>query len=73
MRVSVFDRETGNLSLRTAKYLVKRKKEDPDFITHAHVDHLRALREANDTALVAGGISGPFCDRDRYHRLDWGC
>ena len=58
VRVSVFDHEAGRLSSGTAQYPLKRKKEDPDFATQAHADHLRALSEATRAALAAGGIDG---------------
>jgi L-ribulokinase len=58
VRVSVFDHQAGRLSSGTAPYPLKRKKEDPDFATQAHADHLRALCDATATALTAGGIDG---------------
>ena len=62
VRVSVFDHEAGRLSSGTAQYPLKRKKDDPDFATQAHTDHLRALREATLTALAVGGIDGRSID-----------
>ncbi len=58
VRVSVFDHQAGRLSSGTAPYPLKRKKEDPDFATQAHADHLRALCDATSVALAAGGIDG---------------
>jgi L-ribulokinase len=58
VRVSVFDHQAGRLSSGTASYLLKRKKEDPNFATQAHADHLRALCDATGDALAAGGIDG---------------
>ena len=58
VRVSVFDHQAGRLSSGTAPYPLKRKKEDPDFATQAHADHLHALCEATRAALTGGGIDG---------------
>jgi L-ribulokinase len=58
VRVSVFDHLRGRLSSGSASYPLKRKKEDPDFATQAHADHLRALCDATKDALAAGGING---------------
>jgi L-ribulokinase len=58
VRASVFDHEAGRLSSGTAQYPLKRKKEDPDFATQAHADHLRALSPATSAALATGGIDG---------------
>ncbi len=58
VRVSVFDHQAGRLSSGTASYPLKRKKEDPNFATQAHADHLRALCNATGDALAAGGIGG---------------
>jgi L-ribulokinase len=58
VRVSVFDHEAGRLSSGTESYPLKRKKEDPNFATQAHADHLRALCVATGDALTAGGIDG---------------
>jgi L-ribulokinase len=58
VRVSVFDHQAGKVSAGTAQYPLKRKKEDPDFATQAHEDHLRALSDATAAALASGGIEG---------------
>jgi L-ribulokinase len=38
--------EQGRLGSGTAEYPLHRKKEDPDFATQGHEDHMRALAEA---------------------------
>ena len=58
VRISVFDHQAGRLSSGTAPYPLKRKKEDPDFATQAHADHLRALCDATSATLAAVGIDG---------------
>jgi L-ribulokinase len=58
VRVSVFDHHAGRLSSGTAPYPLKRKKEDPNFATQAHADHLRSLTAATRDALAAGAIDG---------------
>ena len=41
-----------------AKYPLHRKREDPDYATQSHADHMRGLAEATREAVKIAGISG---------------
>src|SRR5215469_11782490 len=58
VRVSIVDSERGLLASAVAEYPLHRKREDPDFATQSHDDHMRALAEATRQAVKAAGISG---------------
>jgi L-ribulokinase len=58
VRVSIVDSERGLLASQVAEYPLHRKREDPDFATQSHEDHMRALAEATRRAVKAAGISG---------------
>ena len=67
VRVSIVDSERGLLASAIAEYPLRRKREDPDFATQSHEDHMRALAEATRQALRSAGISG---DRVQSIALD---
>ena len=46
VRVTLVDTAKGRLGSGTAEYPLHRKKEDPDYATQSHDDHMRALAEA---------------------------
>ncbi len=58
VRVSIVDSRKGRLGSGVAAYPLHRKKEDPDYATQAHVDHLQALPLATRLAIDAAGIPG---------------
>lgn len=58
VRVSVFDDTVGRLGSGVASIPLHRRKEDANFATQAHADHLRALEEATRTALAVSCIPG---------------
>ena len=58
VRVSIVDSERGILASAISEYPLHRKREDPDFATQSHEDHMRALAEATRKALSAAGIPG---------------
>jgi L-ribulokinase len=58
VRVSIFDSEKGRLGAATAEYALHRKRNDPDYATQSHSDHMQALVNAMRTALKASGIDG---------------
>jgi L-ribulokinase len=58
VRVSIMDSERGRLGTAVAEYPLHRKREDPDYATQAHADHMRALADATRKAVTAAGISG---------------
>src|SRR5579859_5832488 len=58
VRVSIVDSERGLLASAVSEYPLHRKRDDPDFATQSHEDHMRALAEATRNAVRAAGISG---------------
>src|SRR5215468_11759151 len=58
VRVSIFDSERGRLGSGAAEYPLHRKKDDPDFATQSHDDHMRALATAMQCAMAAAGVDG---------------
>ena len=58
VRVSIVDSERGLLTSAVSEYPLHRKREDPDFATQSHDDHMRALAEATRQAVKAAGING---------------
>jgi len=58
VRVSIVDSERGVLASAVAEYPLHRKREDPEYATQSHDDHMRALAEATRAAIKQGGISG---------------
>ncbi len=58
VRVSVVDSKKGRLGSATADYPLSRKKEDPDYATQRHEDHMSALVTATRKALEQAGVSG---------------
>jgi L-ribulokinase len=58
VRVSIVDSERGLLASAVSEYPLHRKREDPDFATQSHADHMRALAEATRQAVRSAGIAG---------------
>jgi L-ribulokinase len=58
VRVSLVDSERGMLASAVAEYPLHRKREDPEFATQSHDDHMRALAAATREAVKKAGISG---------------
>ncbi len=58
VRVTLVDTARGRLSSGIAEYPLHRKKEDPDYATQSHDDHLRSLAEAMQRALGEARVSG---------------
>lgn len=58
VRVSIVDSERGLLSSAIAEYPLHRKREDPDFATQSHKDHMHALAHAMRQATQAADVSG---------------
>jgi L-ribulokinase len=58
VRVSVVDSERGLLGSALAEYPLHRKREDPEYATQSHEDHMRALAAATREALKTSGITG---------------
>ena len=58
VRVSLVDCERGLLASAVAAYPLHRKREDPEFATQSHADHMRGLTTATREALEKAGVRG---------------
>jgi L-ribulokinase len=58
VRVSLVDSERGLLASAAREYPLHRKREDPEYATQSHEDHMRALAAATREAIAKAGISG---------------
>lgn len=58
VRASVVDSAKGLLESAVAEYPLHRKREDPEFATQSHADHMQALAAAIRQALNKASISG---------------
>jgi L-ribulokinase len=58
VRVSIVDSERGLLDSALAEYPLHRKREDPEYATQSHEDHMRALSVATREAVKNAGITG---------------
>jgi L-ribulokinase len=58
VRVSLVDSERGTIESAIAEYPLHRKREDPEYATQSHHDHMRALALAMREALAKSGIAG---------------
>jgi L-ribulokinase len=67
VRVSLVDSERGLLESAVAEYPLHRKREDPEYATQSHNDHMQALASATREALKKAGIAG---DQVRAIALD---
>lgn len=58
VRVSIVDSERGMLASAIAEYPLHRKREDPEYATQSHDDHMKALAAATREAVKKAGVSG---------------
>jgi L-ribulokinase len=58
VRVSLLDSDSGRLATALAEYPLHRKREDPDYATQSHNDHMSALVVAMKAVLKQSGIDG---------------
>ncbi|HEX7959535.1 MAG TPA: ribulokinase [Terriglobales bacterium] len=58
VRASVVDSERGLLASAVSEYPLHRKRDDPDFATQSHADHMRAMASACKSALKQAGVHG---------------
>src|SRR5438045_803575 len=56
VRVSLVDSERGLLCSAIAEYPLHRKRDDPEFATQSHADHMRALAAATCDVLLKAGV-----------------
>ena len=57
VRVSLVDSERGLLASAVAEYPLHRKREDPEYATQSHADHMRALSAATREAVRKCGVA----------------
>jgi L-ribulokinase len=58
VRVSIVDSDRGLLASATAEYPLHRRREDPEFATQSHADHMKALAAATRSAVQKAGVRG---------------
>ena len=58
VRVSIVDSERGMLASAVSEYPLHRKREDPEYATQSHEDHMRALATATRKAVEQAGVLG---------------
>jgi L-ribulokinase len=58
VRVSIVDSVRGTLSSAASEYPLHRKKDDPEYATQSHDDHMRALAAATRQAIKEAGVDG---------------
>jgi L-ribulokinase len=55
VRVTLLDSEVGRLGTASAAYPLHRRREEPNFATQSHADHMRALVQATRAVLSETG------------------
>jgi L-ribulokinase len=58
VRVSIVDSKRGRIGSGVAEYPLRRSKDDPDYATQSHADHMQALASATRKALADAGVAG---------------
>jgi L-ribulokinase len=58
VRVSIVDSDRGLLASEVAEYPLHRRREDPEFATQSHADHMAALASATSAAVRKAGVAG---------------
>jgi L-ribulokinase len=58
VRVSLVDSDRGLIEFAVAEYPLHRKREDPEYATQSHDDHMRALVSATREVLKKAGVAG---------------
>jgi L-ribulokinase len=58
VRVSIVDSKRGRIGSGSAEYALRRSKDDPDYATQSHADHMEALASATRKALAEAGVPG---------------
>ena len=58
VRVSIVDSDRGLLASTLAEYPLHRCREDPEFATQSHADHMTALAAATRAAVQKSGVKG---------------
>jgi L-ribulokinase len=67
VRVSLVDSDRGLIDSASSEYPLHRKRDDPEYATQSHDDHMRALASAMREVLKKAGVAG---DQVRAMALD---
>ena len=62
VRASVVDSKLGLLATEAAEYPLKRLREDPNFATQSHHDHMKSLAEAVKAAVLKAGVDAQLIE-----------
>ncbi|MGC1462389.1 MAG: ribulokinase [Terracidiphilus sp.] len=58
VRVTLVSSEKGSIGTASASYPLHRRREDPNFATQSHADHMKALVSATREVLKTTGVDG---------------
>ena len=58
VRVTLVDSKKGPIGTASANYPLHRRREDPDYATQSHADHMNAMAQATQDVLKSTGVSG---------------
>jgi len=58
VRVTLVDSKKGPIGTASANYPLHRRREDPDYATQSHADHMSAMAQATRDVLKTTGIDG---------------
>ena len=58
VRVTLVDSKKGPIGTASANYPLHRRREDPDYATQSHADHMSAMAQATRDVLKQTGIDG---------------
>lgn len=58
VRVTLVDSKKGPIGTASANYPLHRRREDPDYATQSHADHMAAMAQATNEVLKATAIDG---------------
>ncbi len=58
VRVSILDSDGKRLGAASVNYPLHRRRDDPDYATQSHTDHMNALAQATREAVQNAGIDG---------------
>ena len=65
VRVSLVDSKQGLLASAVSEYPLHRKRDDPEYATQSHDDHMRALATATRAGVKSAGIRASRWSRSR--------
>src|SRR5262252_3932107 len=58
VRVSIVDSDRSFLASAVSEYPLHRRRDDPEFATQSHADHMNALASATHAAVQKAGVTG---------------